>query len=586
MRVRLAISFALAGVVNLVLLLFLGLTVSDLILGRGTVRLVESHLATYRELAAASAADLAEEFAWQAVHGVPGPTAVRERTAALHGLFPGSAAEIICVEAEEAESEATLRDLPWIQGDDFVGFVGFPEGVELIAFARRTFGDCWANVVVRRNVDRGLAERISGAIGFDVETAGPAPIPSDGSVRAWELLASSGSALEGEWWPVVALAQDASSGEPTDWLVFQVRPDLSTLLGQLSRIGQRQAIWVWFVPLLSLAVIGVGAASMTLAARISNRIAHAIQDLSDGTRRFGSGDLRHRIPERGGGELGALAKSVNTMAADLERLIEETKARERLEEEIRLAREVQEWIYPRGVPEIPGVELAVDCRPARIVTGDVYDFIEVGRDSIGVLCADVSGKGVAAALLGASLHSVVREYIAAACRSEAGAESKFPPPSAVVGHASEELLKRARTGQYATGFWCDYHADTRVLRYSNAGHPYPVVVNGSKDGLSRLEAGGVPIGLVPGASYEESAVVLDGGSLVVFFSDGITEAESPDGEDFGEERLLGLIRDARDLSPQEVCLRIAGSVQEWQGREEQSDDMTVIAFRTAGGRLE
>ncbi len=114
-RVKLAVSFVLAGVVNLVLLSILGLAVSDMILGRGTVRLVESQLETFRELAAASAADLAEEFPWQAVHGRPSQAAVRERTAALHGLFPGSAAEILCVEdGENDDSEATLKNLPWI----------------------------------------------------------------------------------------------------------------------------------------------------------------------------------------------------------------------------------------------------------------------------------------------------------------------------------------------------------------------------------------------------------------------------------------------------------------------------------------
>ena len=310
--------------------------------------MVESQLETYRRLAAASAGDLADEFAWQAVHVRPGRTAVRERTAALHGLFPGSAAEIVCVEdAPDSSDEATLRELPWVQGDDFVGFVGYPDRVALIAFSRRTYGDCWANVVVRRNVDQALAERISEAIGLEVLPAGPAAIPEDGSVRAWEFLADGGAALGGAWWPVVTLAIDAGTGERTDWLALQVKPDLATLLGQLSRVGQRQAQWVWIVPLLTLAVVLVGASSMALAARISNRIAHAIQDLSEGARRFGSGELEHRIPERGGGELASLANSVNTMASDLQRLIEEAKAAERLEEEIRLAREVQEWIYPR-----------------------------------------------------------------------------------------------------------------------------------------------------------------------------------------------------------------------------------------------
>lgn len=580
-RVKLAVSFVLAGVVNLVLLSILGLAVSDMILGRGTVRLVESQLETFRELAAASAADLAEEFAWQAVHGRPSQAAVRERTAALHGLFPGSAAEILCVEdGENDDSEATLKNLPWIRGDDFVAFVAFPESVTLIAFARRTYGDCWADVVVRRNVDQALAERISEAIGLEVLPAGPAFIPEDDSALAWELLPASGTAFGGGWWPVVVLTRDAGTGERMDWLALQVRPDLATVVGQLSRIGQRQAAWVWIVPLLTAAVVLVGATSMILAARISNRIAYAIQDLSDGTRRFGSGELAHRIPERGDGELGSLAKSVNTMASDLQRLIEEAKARERLEEEMRLAREVQEWIYPRTVPDIPGAELAVECKPARMVTGDVYDFVEVGHEAIGILCADVSGKGVAAALLGASLHSIVRGYIAMACRGGGDSESGFPSPSAVVRHASEELLKRVRAGQYATAFWCDYDVGTRTLRYSNAGHLFPVLINGSVNSLLRLEGGGVPIGLLPSASYEERRVRLETNSLMVAFSDGITEATNASGEDFGEERLVALIRDKRDARPAEICRRIVTAVQEWQGDQEQLDDMTVIALRT------
>ncbi len=579
-RVRLAVSFALAGVVNLVLLALLALTVADLILGRGTTHLVESQIETYRRLASASASDLADELAWQAVHGRPSPAAVRDRTGALHGLFPESAAEVRCGGDDgPSEVEEVLGDAPWISGDDFVSYVGFPDEVALIAFARRSYGDCWANVAVRRNVDEALAERIQDAIGLDVRSAGPQAVPADGPVRAFELLEEGGSALGGNWWPVITVARDATTGEPVEWLALQVRPDPATVTAQLSRVGQRPAGWVWLVSMLTAAVVLLGASSMALGARISNRIGAAIQDLSEGAGRFGAGELEHRIPERGGGELGSLAASVNNMAADLERLIEEAKAAERLEEEIRLAREVQEWIYPREAPRVEGAELAVECLPARVVTGDVYDVFRANERSLGVLCADVSGKGVAAALLGASLHAVVRENIAAACRGGSDADFAFPAPSAVMEHASEELRQRVRAGQYATAFWFDFDARKGVLRYCNAGHLPPILVDAEGGELTRLAAGGVPIGLLPESRYEEGAVEVAPGSLLISYSDGITEAENAAGEDFGDERLVELIRAECGLTPSGIAQAIMAAAQGWQGDQEQMDDMTVIVLR-------
>ena len=199
----------------------------------------------------------------------------------------------------------------------------------------------------------------------------------------------------------------------------------------------------------------------------------------------------------------------------------------------------------------------------------------------GMLCADASGKGVAAALLSASLQSVLRGYTVCAKRGATDSEPALAQPSEVVQHANDELLKRIRPGSYATVFWCDYDTKRRVLRYTNAGHNAPLLLTQSADRPVRLNVGGVPVGLLPDASYEEQEIRLEPGSLLVAFTDGISEAANDAGEEFSEERLIDVVLQRRDASPGAICSAIVDAVRQWSESQKQLDDMTVVALKTA-----
>jgi sigma-B regulation protein RsbU (phosphoserine phosphatase) len=258
------------------------------------------------------------------------------------------------------------------------------------------------------------------------------------------------------------------------------------------------------------------------------------------------------------------------MAASVERLLQETKEKERLEQEIRVARNVQESLYPRSLPRLPGTGLAAFCLPARLVSGDLYDVIEISPTRMGLLCADVSGKGIPAAILTATVHAIAR-----ALAGKGGA----PRPSELVSAMNEELCQRIPDNSFVTVFWADFDSTTRLLRYSNAGHNPPCLIPPGGAEVIRLTTGGVPVGFFQDAVFEESEMTLAPGSLLVLFTDGVPEAQNAAGEEFGEERLLELCRKHADDEPDALVGAVRQALEEWIEGAPQFDDTTVLALK-------
>ncbi|HEY3523518.1 MAG TPA: SpoIIE family protein phosphatase [Candidatus Limnocylindrales bacterium] len=246
----------------------------------------------------------------------------------------------------------------------------------------------------------------------------------------------------------------------------------------------------------------------------------------------------------------------------------EIQARERLEQEMRVATMIQQQFLPHELPELPGWQVAAHYAPARAVGGDFYDFIALPGDRIGVVVGDVTGKGVPAALLMARTQSVLR--------SEA---PHLASPGAVLARANEILLPEMPARMFVTCLYLVIEPATGRVTYANAGHNLPVVRG--PDGVAELRATGMPLGLLPGRTYDEKEATLGPGQTVLLYSDGIDEAHAPDGEMFGLPRVRALM--ASEATGSELVDHVLESLHAFVGRDwDQEDDITLVALDRTG----
>lgn len=301
---------------------------------------------------------------------------------------------------------------------------------------------------------------------------------------------------------------------------------------------------------------------------LSRTITSVIGDLYEATLRVAHGDLSYRVRVRRKDQLGSLGESFNEMTTSISDLLAEQRQRQRLEQEIEIAREVQEQLFPRSLPSIPGVQLAAICKPARTVSGDYYDFIRLTPHCVAIALADISGKGIFAALLMASVQ--------AALRSMARADGNCGT-AALVTQLNNHLFRNTSDDRYATFFYAVYDAASGLLTYTNAGHLAPFFL--SEGRVHRLDQGGTVVGLFEDAPYTQGTLQVPPGSVLVAFSDGLTEPENVYGEEFGMQRLRDEILRQRDTSPQRLAENLIAATEQWSGTPEQADDITVVIAR-------
>jgi sigma-B regulation protein RsbU (phosphoserine phosphatase) len=356
---------------------------------------------------------------------------------------------------------------------------------------------------------------------------------------------------------------------------------------------------VEFVLLAIAILLGlVELVALIIGFRLTRSITRAVADLYEATEHIDRGDLTHRIRIRGRDQLAVLEQSFNSMTGSLVKLVAEQKQKQRMESELAFAYEVQDLLFPHKFTELASLDTYGVCRPARSLSGDYYDFIPLGSDRLVLAVGDISGKGVPAALLMATVHAFVRAYSLApdmeltSVTLETGALTRidrqiYPPgggsaqsrlsPAMLMANVNYQVFRCTPPEKYASMFLGCYDAKSRELTYCNAGHPPPILLSGD-GGVSRLAASGTVAGLFDDATYDESTVSMQPGDLLVAFTDGVTEPESASGE-FGEERLIALIQELRDQPLSRIGQAIANAVAEWIGSAEQPDDITVVLAR-------
>jgi sigma-B regulation protein RsbU (phosphoserine phosphatase) len=306
------------------------------------------------------------------------------------------------------------------------------------------------------------------------------------------------------------------------------------------------------------------------------------------------GDFSHRIPVTSDDQLAHLALSFNSMTASIEKLILEQKEKQRLENELAIAQEVQAQLFPRQVSELESLEVHGFCRPARTVSGDYYDFLTASSHKLILAVGDISGKGISAALLMATIHSAVRAYsveslpqmrepVAVGAVAGAGRVMATWPegievsPGALLGLLNHQLYESTPPEKYATLFLAIYDGLSHRLTYSNGGHLPPILI-GADGAIRRLETGGTVVGLFDNMTYAEGAVEMHPGEIFLAYSDGVTEPENDFGE-FGEHRLIDLVRDNRHLPLPQISQIVTMAVDDWIGDNEQPDDVTLVLAR-------
>lgn len=328
--------------------------------------------------------------------------------------------------------------------------------------------------------------------------------------------------------------------------------------------------------------------------RMTRTVTQAVAQLHDATKHVDRGDFSHRIPVRSRDQLSELALSFNSMTESIEKLILEQKEKQRLENELAIAQEVQAQLFPRQGAEMESLEVHGFCRPARTVSGDYYDFLNASSHKLILAVGDISGKGISAALLMATIHSAVRAYsmesmpqlrepVAVGAVAGSGRlmaswpEGVEVSPGALLSLLNHQLFESTPPEKYATLFLGIYDGRSHQLTYSNGGHLPPLLIG--KDGsLRRLECGGTVVGLFDNMSYEEDSVVMKPGEIFVAYSDGVTEPENDFGE-FGEARLIELVRENRHLPLAQISQAVTAAVDTWIGDNEQPDDVTLVLGR-------
>jgi sigma-B regulation protein RsbU (phosphoserine phosphatase) len=334
-----------------------------------------------------------------------------------------------------------------------------------------------------------------------------------------------------------------------------------------------------------------------VAMRLTTSMTGSVEDLYAATLSMESGDLSHRIEVHQEDQLADLSRSFNRMSWALGRLIESQKEKERMQSELSIAQEVQANLFPRASVRVPSLELHGICRPARTVSGDYYDFL-VFHDNpdnaremtgVGLALGDISGKGISAALLMATLHAAVRAYRFASeelftdtARTLTRQESLecgelFESPGRILALLNRHLYRTTQPEKYATLFLAHYEDKTGRLTYANGGQLPPFILR--RDGtLLRLEAGGSVVGLLDGMVYDQETIAMEPGDLLIAYSDGVTEPENDFGE-FGEDRLVEVVREFRDEPLHVISAEVMRALDAWIGGGEQPDDITLVLAR-------
>jgi sigma-B regulation protein RsbU (phosphoserine phosphatase) len=330
-----------------------------------------------------------------------------------------------------------------------------------------------------------------------------------------------------------------------------------------------------FVAVLFLVIQAV---ALIMGLALARSITSSIHELSTGTERVRQGDFAHRMKIQAKDQLGELAGSFNQMTASIENLLQTAAEKKRLEEELRIARQIQMSLLPRGPLDVAGLAVTALCVPAREVGGDYYDFFPLPQNRLGVLIADVSGKGTSAALYMAELKGLVLSL-----------SQIYFSPRQLLTEVNRIISANLDSRSFITMTYAVIDLDRGFVTFARAGHTPLIYFNArgkSEPAAQVLVPSGMVVGLrIDGAEekftelLEEQTLVLGVGDILVLYTDGITEAMNTQSDLFGDTRLSRIVEEHGHLDSAELRERILREIEAFVGGADQHDDMTMILMK-------
>jgi serine phosphatase RsbU (regulator of sigma subunit) len=368
--------------------------------------------------------------------------------------------------------------------------------------------------------------------------------------------------------------RDGSSWKSDDFAFSAQVSFHATLAGLFVHLRENplQIVPVLALALLASLLLPLAGTDLQMVRGMGGSITRAIGALREGAAAFGEGKLAHRIPIAGDDDLWDTARQFNRMAEGLEHARELEKQRDRLENELDLARRIQARLLPSGPPRVAGLDVAGLSESAREVGGDYFDHLDLGDGRLLLVIADVSGKGVPAALLMSGFRAALMSQDLARAT-----------PEQLAARANEFLNKSVEPGKFVTAFLGVLDAASGRLAYVNAGHNPPVLMRAT-GAVEMLEAGGVILGIMPDARYASGEATLAPGDLVALYTDGVTEGADAANELWGEDRLTALLRSAAPSPARDIATRIVREVRAFEGERGPADDITVLVAKREAPR--
>jgi serine phosphatase RsbU (regulator of sigma subunit) len=593
-RTKLIVSYLFIALVPVVLLsLFMAVAIV-LLLGLTASRLVTGEVDR--------AADVLQATARSALAGLPAgdaeaARALALRLAAAREEHPSLAYTLLRSGRVAASSGDAPRSLPpWWKGPGFAGLVRlrpqdrlspdvlravWTDGADALALQYPADEAFYADLerrtgihVIQRSemkverVKEGSRSNVRRGKGMAFEEGGERYTAKADTVFVFVALPEKTSWETGE--------KSAFEGLP---LAFQYEP--RALVRRLSPIqvprdtGGRSVpdLLLYALGALGLVFVVMYAVALVLGLVLARSITRGVHALSVGTQKLRQGEFSHQIRIRSRDQLGELAESFNLMSRGIRQLMEEQAEKERLEEELRIARQIQMSLLPvQGLVTPPGLRVAALCLPAAEVGGDYYDLLPLGDTRMGVLVADVSGKGTSAALYMAELKGLVLSL-----------SRIYDSPARLLREANRILAANMDSRSFVTMTYAVVDTAARRMRYARAGHN-PLIHFQARTGLTRiLTPAGLGLGLDAGDRFDrilqEDEVPLEAGDVFLFFTDGVSEAMNAGAELLGEGRLRRILEEGGSLGSEELKERILEEIRRFVGDADPHDDMTLVVLK-------
>lgn len=566
-RTKMIVSYLFIAVVPLVLL-----TLFFLIAGLLSLTLVASYMVASQVERTAQQLKVIAHAAALGLDAPPErlPLLLDQRLAPARALHPNLGYTYARGGAVLASAGEAPRRLPdWVEARrEFAGLVREQDRQEVI---RAAWSDGSSFLVLDVPLDEALTAAMEERIGIRVVPG----LRLHGRVegRGMKLQLQEAEAQPGMTSFALADRADWDSGR-IDVEPLQIRFQPMVLLRQLSPMSKDigDVVLVRGLTVVGVTFLVVYAVALALGLLLARSITSSIHQLSVGTERIRQGDLAHQISVQSRDQLGELAESFNVMTRGIQDLLRESAEKERLEEELRIARQIQMSLLPQDAVSLPGLQVAALCLPAAEVGGDYYDLLPLSDTRMGVLVADVSGKGTSAALYMAELKGLVLSL-----------SRITSSPAKLLGEANRILSENMDSRSFVTMTYAVVDTASRTMRYARAGHN-PMLQLEAKTGRTRVLApGGLGLGLDRGPRFEqlleEASVGLVSSDVFLFFTDGLTEAMNERAELFGEQRLRNVLESGEGTSSEELKERILAEVRSFVGEAAQHDDMTLVILK-------